>query len=161
MKIRKGFVSNSSSSSFVCDICGEECSGWDMGLTEAGMHECVNGHTVCDEHIKEMGVKYNDMSFNEKKAYCLEIVDYESIKNIINKIDDEDDLDDLYENDIEGDNRYNMPASQCPCCLLVNITDKQLLKFLLFDKGVCREDVEDEIRTRFSDYEEMRKAIES
>lgn len=159
MKIRRGFVSNSSSSSFVCDVCGEEYSGWDMGLTEAEMHGCVNGHTVCDEHIEEMDVGYDDMSFDEKKAYCLEIVEYQSTKNIINGIDDEDELDDLYESDIESDVRYNLPASRCPCCSLVKITDKQLLGFLLYDKGVCREDVEDEIRTRFSDYEEMKKAI--
>jgi hypothetical protein len=50
MKIRKGFVSNSSSSSFVCDVCGEQVSGWDMCLSEADMFECENGHTVCWDH---------------------------------------------------------------------------------------------------------------
>ena len=29
MKVRIGFVSNSSSSSFVCDVCGEHAEGWD------------------------------------------------------------------------------------------------------------------------------------
>lgn len=46
MKFRKDFVTNSSSSSFVCDICGNVESGWDMSLQEAEMVECVNGHTV-------------------------------------------------------------------------------------------------------------------
>ena len=53
MKIRKGFVSNSSSSSFVCDVCGEEVSGMDMCLSEAEMSQCVNGHTFCNDHKKE------------------------------------------------------------------------------------------------------------
>ncbi len=50
MKIRKGFVSNSSSSSFVCDVCGEDESGWDLCLSETGMFECTNGHTICKSH---------------------------------------------------------------------------------------------------------------
>jgi len=44
-------VSNSSSSSFICDICGHEASGWDMCLSEAYMVECVNGHVFCEDHL--------------------------------------------------------------------------------------------------------------
>jgi len=44
-------VSNSSSSSFICDICGAEASGWDMSLSEAYMVECVNGHVFCEDHV--------------------------------------------------------------------------------------------------------------
>ena len=51
MKFRKDFVTNSSSSSFVCDICGNVESGWDMSLREAGMVECVNGHTICQDEM--------------------------------------------------------------------------------------------------------------
>ena len=40
MKKRNGFVSNSSSSSFVCGICGEIESGMDLCLSEAEMYEC-------------------------------------------------------------------------------------------------------------------------
>lgn len=43
MKFRKDFVTNSSSSSFVCEICGRAESGFDIGLSEAGMMECVIG----------------------------------------------------------------------------------------------------------------------
>ena len=50
MKIRKGFVSNSSSSSFVCDVCAEAESGWDIGLEDADMFQCENGHTFCRDH---------------------------------------------------------------------------------------------------------------
>ena len=55
MKIRKGFVSNSSSSSFVCDVCGEEVSGMDMSLSEAEMYECENGHTFCKKEAVGVG----------------------------------------------------------------------------------------------------------
>jgi hypothetical protein len=51
MKIRSGFVSNSSSSSFTCDVCGRTESGWDASLREFGMVECVKGHIFCEEHL--------------------------------------------------------------------------------------------------------------
>lgn len=50
MKIRYGFVSNSSSSSFICDVCGNNVSGMDLCLDEAGMLECVQGHVFCKDH---------------------------------------------------------------------------------------------------------------
>ena len=51
MKIRAGFVSNSSSSSFIWDVCGHDASGWDLGLDDAGMVECRRGHIICDSHV--------------------------------------------------------------------------------------------------------------
>ena len=54
MKFRKDFVTNSSSSSYTCDICGATESGWDISLEEAGMVECVNGHTICNDELLEI-----------------------------------------------------------------------------------------------------------
>lgn len=53
MKIRNGFVSNSSSSSFQCDYCGtfEVDEGGDMGMYEFGFVECKAGHTICTSHL--------------------------------------------------------------------------------------------------------------
>jgi len=51
MKIRKFFVSNSSSSSFICEICGHTESGYDMSLEDMGFVQCVNEHIFCDEHL--------------------------------------------------------------------------------------------------------------
>jgi hypothetical protein len=51
MKIRNGFVSNSSSTSFTCDVCGYECGGWDYSLDDANMYECENGHTFCRDEV--------------------------------------------------------------------------------------------------------------
>jgi len=54
MHIRLGFVSNSSSSSFTCDVCGRTEAGFDMCLDEAEMYECVAGHLFCTDHMPEM-----------------------------------------------------------------------------------------------------------
>lgn len=56
MKIRTGFVSNSSSSSFVCCVCGETVTSWDCSLSDAEMYACVNGHTFCrTEAVEDVG----------------------------------------------------------------------------------------------------------
>lgn len=47
MKIRTGFVSNSSSSSFTCAVCGTTESGWDACLEEMGFIQCENEHIHC------------------------------------------------------------------------------------------------------------------
>jgi hypothetical protein len=51
MKIRQGFVSNSSSSSFICMVSGGVEAGMDMNLDEAGMIECVQGHEFYDQYL--------------------------------------------------------------------------------------------------------------
>ena len=51
MKIRNGFVSNSSSSSFVCEICNMKQTGWDISLEEVDMSCCENNHTFCNSHL--------------------------------------------------------------------------------------------------------------
>ena len=50
MKVRNGFVSNSSSSSFVCNICGEIEAGYECSLSDFEMEECEHGHTFHTEH---------------------------------------------------------------------------------------------------------------
>ena len=48
MKVRKGFVSNSSSTSYTCEICSDTESGWDSGsMEDFGFVECENGHIIC------------------------------------------------------------------------------------------------------------------
>jgi len=48
MKIRKGFVSNSSSSSYICDICGDAFEMWDESPTS-----CEYGHYFCYDCIPD------------------------------------------------------------------------------------------------------------
>jgi len=44
MKLRQGFVSNSSTTSFVCNVCGITEEGYDACLSDVGMLSCTHGH---------------------------------------------------------------------------------------------------------------------
>ena len=57
MKLRTGFVSNSSSSSFVCDITGATESGYDASARDCGFAQCSNGHTFVEGLLLLMGAK--------------------------------------------------------------------------------------------------------
>lgn len=48
MHVRTGFVSNSSSSSFVCEVSDEIIVGYDASYQELNICECTNGHVFCD-----------------------------------------------------------------------------------------------------------------
>jgi hypothetical protein len=72
MKIRRGFVSNSSSSSFICDVCNSVESGMDLCLSDIDWVECENGHTFCSGHLlekDEIEKEENDEDEDEDDEY--------------------------------------------------------------------------------------------
>jgi hypothetical protein len=68
MKIRRGFVSNSSSSSFLCDICGNIEEVYD-GESE-GWSQCKEGHTWEDECFKSDSEEHHNEVEPEKCPIC-------------------------------------------------------------------------------------------
>jgi hypothetical protein len=68
MKIRNGFVSNSSSSSFVCPVCGKttpEILTIYADLYKFAICECE--HACCEEHLVEI----NDEEYKQKAIELL------------------------------------------------------------------------------------------
>lgn len=76
MKYRKDFVTNSSSSSFVCDICGAVESGWDYSLSEVGMVECVNGHTICESEMLQALMDDDRYNIPEESCPICQFIEY-------------------------------------------------------------------------------------
>lgn len=68
MKIRTGFVSNSSSCSYTCDICGYEESGMDLGLSEIEMVSCGD-HYILVEEIQSKFKTYKEFKDYIKEVY--------------------------------------------------------------------------------------------
>lgn len=122
MKVRKGFVSNSSSSSYICDVCGEDVSGMDIGLEEAEMYECVNQHTFCEHHALD-GEKLEEM-FNDDEKEAHELSDL----------------------------RYELPEQFCPLCNFESVSDADLIRYLLRWTGQTREQVAKTLRDVYPNY---------
>jgi hypothetical protein len=76
MRIRTAFVSNSSSSSYVCEVCSQAAVVYDgESLENQGMAECGFGHIMCAGHLPDSYETYNDHGNDDlygkvKKEFC-------------------------------------------------------------------------------------------
>ena len=151
MKVRLDFVTNSSSSSYVCDFCGYDVSGWDLCLSEANMYSCSFGHTYCREHAVDF----------DKKAWVLRMVEeYESAEEaekVRADMDDDPDLADELAENYEFD--YEGPVEMCPICSFQELTTSDMAAYLLKKHDINREALRAELRSRFSTYAEFMKYL--
>lgn len=137
MKIRSDFVTNSSSSSFTCELCGNTQSGWDIGLSEAGMVICVNGHTICEDEMLPLSksllielileMEAEDMPTPEE----IEAMSDECIAETYFGIDDA---------------RYMVPEECCSICQFIEYSEYDLSKYLEKKYGVSRDEVFQQVK---------------
>lgn len=159
MKIRLGFVSNSSSSSYTCDVCGYNISGMDMGYSDAGMYSCINGHEFCASHAIEWDMSWEDKrklllaSWSiTKDKYLKHLVEASNSEEMLDRIIEEHDLEDYIEFDT-----YDVPAEICPLCSFGNIHERDAYLYLLRVAGRTEADLLAELKGRFGTYVEMKK----
>lgn len=126
------FNGKSSSSSYTCDICGATESGWDISLEEAGMVECVNGHTICNDELLEIPRKELIKKILES-GY-----EKESEEELNGQYDDDSLLDIFWD---QADNRYAAPEEFCPICQFIEYSQYDLGKYLEKEYKVSRSDV--------------------
>jgi len=145
MKYRKDFVTNSSSSSFVCDICGAIETGYDMPLEDAGMVECVNGHMFCKEHM----LSYNPNKSREEMIEELSDTWYGHQYGVekISQFSDED-LKDYYFEHVasEDGGGWGVPEEVCPFCQFVDYSESDLACYLEKVFNVPRDRVFETVR---------------
>lgn len=148
MKVRTDFVTNSSSSSFVCEICGRTESGWDLSLSEAEMMECVNGHIFCcDEALdlpskKELVKMILENEWN-KDAWDSEIKDCKNFTEEELLVMEEEDL---FNKFCSEGGHYEVPECVCPICQFVEYSEYDLSAYLLKEYGVSRDEVFAEVK---------------
>lgn len=148
MKFRTDYVTNSSSSSYVCEICGRTVSGWDMGLSECEMMECVNGHVFCCDEALEKPTKKEMIKMiieNEwnKERWDSQIRGHRDFSEEELTIMDEDDL---FEKFCSDGYNYDVPECMCPICQFIEYSEYDLSAYLLKEYGVSRDEVFAEVK---------------
>ena len=64
MKFRQDFVTNSSSSSYICEISGEIVTCYDGDeLENSGMRECIYGHCYMESYKRKISLKSHETSY--------------------------------------------------------------------------------------------------
>lgn len=151
MKIRKGFVSNSSSSSFTCDVCNETICERDISLSDCEMSECQKGHTFCDEHI--MG----ESSTSMKKAFMLNYYGIEDDEKEKIKEMNNEEIENYFDNDSEFryEMRYEIPSDLCPICNFVDVKEQDAIDYLLKKNSLTMATLEGEIKEKFKTHDEL------
>jgi hypothetical protein len=151
MKVRHGFVSNSSSSSFICDLCGTVESGYDASLSDVEMCECENGHTLCNSHIENSTVN--------AESFIKRLIDSGNAVNDFLELTREEQIDDiksqekqyLCESHLDGDSN-TIPAEYCPICSMQHITEQDMLLYLLKSTKQSSKDVKTTIQSSFENF---------
>lgn len=135
MKIRVGFVSNSSSSSFICDVCGAEYSGIDISLSDYDMCICENYHHFHKHEAVNVNKPYSFTYNNTEYTY--------------------DNFEDAYESDCG-----EIPNFYCPICNMKTISYRDAVSYLLKKNNYkSLEEVKNEILQNYSSYNELKKDI--
>jgi len=157
MKVRNGFVSNSSSSSFTCDVCGTTESGMDASPSDFDMDTCVNGHTFCNDHstVDRTSLtpeQYRDAIRNEiKKCTWL---DKEKIQADIVEMEmvPDDELEDYYNDNcgVEG-----VPEYLCPICNFTSLSRDDGFLYLKKKFSMGDKEILESIKVHFKTYSDF------
>jgi hypothetical protein len=150
MKIRKGFVSNSSSSSYICEICEEEMGDYH--------YSCENGHMFCEDHLEEDDFKILKLDMeslkNNKPTNKDMTEDVEKYFKMVEDKKSEEEIVDEFEEWID-ELKYEIPQSACPICNLTHIDDYVLNSYIFKRNNINKEDILKEIKMSFNSLEEL------
>lgn len=160
MKIRNGFVSNSSSSSFVCDVCGTAESGMDASAHDFDMETCCNGHTFCNSHAESLPeTTLADLRENIKAQIASNTWwKVENKKARLQELEDtsDDELEDYYNENYSDD---GVTESKCPVCSMIVLRDVDGFAYLKKKLGVTDDNILNEIKADFKTYTDFTKHI--
>lgn len=147
-KYRTSFVTNSSSSSFICDICDENHSGWDSCPSDIGGGSCVNGHSFCD-CFRDFSVDQGRLKEDLVRQIKVDIVNFRTKSYWINdggegraKKAEEDlrflEVGEVDPNDLVSSYFDELPESKCPICSFQTYSNSDMCNYLYKLYGIDR-----------------------
>ena len=144
MKIRTGFVSNSSSSSFICDICEKENDYIDNMHLDADVVICENQHRFHYKCGSKVLIDKVEPIFNKFKEECaVGVMDWE----------------DFY---CKVDETFGMiEEGLCPICSIYKLSEYEMAKYYWKENG--REQaakVHKEIKNKFKTYKAFKQYLD-
>ncbi len=152
MKTRNGFVSNSSSSSFVCAVTGDSYEGYD-GEYEVTCACCENGHEFNGEYalpinseplpVEEMRAKLIANTLDRKLSVAYQNASDAEIREWYA---------DEYSEDSECEDWGELPAAACPICMFQYGMSAHLLAYLMQKCDTNEQQLLDELKAKFGDY---------
>lgn len=155
MKIRNGFVSNSSSSSFLCNICGQIESGFDCSLSDFEMEQCEHGHQFhlahAERDFRQSATKEEQYQYLRKHFVSEKEETEQDIQDLQNMINGTKKIPTWYQKDIERNPNYLQEKIEYYKQKL--ITDNENIEDLDIDyKDMSDEDFDDEYGDVISEY---------
>ena len=132
MKKRNGFVTNSSSTTYVCEISGESETFWDgSSRRDYGFAMCENEHTLLEEFVEGEVTPELARAWIDRASYS---------KPDTSAMSDDDALD--YCNELDGD----IPQELCPICQFKAFSQPELAMYLEREGVITRDEVFAEIK---------------
>jgi len=161
MKIRTGFVSNSSSSSFICNLCGEDYSGYDACLEDADMRTCGE-HIFCTSHMKKV-FDPDSMTLEQKiqllKDFYGDNLTYKELLEIQTEEDwEENQQSEIFE-DVCEDMKSELPEEFCPICSFDRIDNSTEVKYYRKILNVTSWQTAKELKAKFTSYGEFKEFV--
>lgn len=175
MKIRLDYVTNSSSSSYICDICDEEVEVYDDDWIGADFCSCEKGHYF---HLFESLYQFLGpyISINKTK-YTPELIiqilsdiipsqcEYigNQIQSLINEATNENmDLEKIESlmrsRDIEFE-LDNLPSKYCPLCNLDELSNSDYYSFLNNVLDINKNNILAIVKNNFKTYDELKQFL--
>ena len=153
MKVREGFVSNSSSSSFVCSICGDSQVGYD-GQYDIRVWCCSHGHEFCEECMPRSPGKIADELAKDIESAIMTLeLDVDEAKELRER-GSHDERKDWILKYITYD---DLDSNVCPVCNLEAMPDFILITYLCEKIGMNLEEVSAEIRSQYKNLNAWKK----